>query len=236
MNGKKVLLIDDDIDFLKLTQRIFERVGAQVFTAKDGVEGINSVLNHQPNLIMLDIMMPGQDGFQVCKLIRKLSNTPLVMVSALDQDQLMMQGLEAGADDFITKPISPDILIARVEAVLRRSERDDGYQPVNIYDDGHLRVEIDKHRVHVGNQPVNLTPVEFRLLAYLVSNAGKAMTFKQILFNVWGSEYQGSDEYVHVYISHLRGKIEEKTRSPRYLHTIHGIGYLFEAQENTASS
>jgi len=230
MIGKKILLIDDDTDFLTLTSQIFKNAGAQVITSLEGNEGISKALTHQPDLIVLDIMMPGKDGFQICQTIRQFSNTPLIMLSALDRDQLMLQGLEAGADDFLTKPFNPDILLARANAVLRRSEQNNGQREKINYDDGRLKVDIEKHRVTLKDNLIKLTPVEFRLLAYLVSNPGKVLSFEQILDNVWGSDYQGNDDYVHVYISHLRNKIEKDTKSPRYILTVHGVGYIFEKQ------
>lgn len=232
MIARKVLLIDDDIDFLRLTQHIFEGAGAQVLVAKDGMEGISSILSYQPDLIILDIMMPGKDGFQVCRIIRQITDTPLIMLSALDQDQLMLQGLGAGADDFLTKPVSPDILLAHARAVMRRGEQGNDYRAAYRYDDGRLTIDIEKQHVQIGGKRIKLTPVEFRLLEYLLSNAGKVLSFEQILLNVWGSEYQGSDEYVHVYISHLRSKIEEDTKSPHYIQSVRGVGYIFEKQDN----
>jgi two-component system alkaline phosphatase synthesis response regulator PhoP len=236
MIDKKILLVDDDTDFLEFASRFFEESGAQVITARDGMEGISKVLSDQPDLVILDIMMPGKDGFQVCQIIRQISNSPLIMLSSLDQDQLMVQGLEAGADDFLTKPISPEILLARVMAVMRRGEQSNGYKPEFNYNDGCLKIDYEKHRVLINDEQVKLTPVEFRLLVYLTRNAGKVLSFEQILANVWGSEYQGNDDYVHVYVSHLRSKIEEETKSPRYILSVHGVGYIFEKQDSATFS
>lgn len=236
MFGKKVLLIDGDKDFLLLISSIFNDEGAQVFTACDGIQGMSHVLTHQPDLIILDMMMPEQKGLQVCKLIRQVSSTPLIMLSTLDQDQLMLQGLEAGADDFLTKPVNPEVLLARAMAVMRRNGQGNDRQGIYDFDDGHLKININKQRVLIRNRMVKLTPVEFRLLVYLVSNPSKVLTFEQILFHVWGSEYLNSREYVHLYISNLRSKIEDDTRSPRYIHSVHGVGYFFESQKPAPSS
>jgi DNA-binding response OmpR family regulator len=230
MLGKKILLIDDDADFLKLTSLIFKESGAQAFTARDGLDGMSKLFTLRPDLIILDIMMPDVDGFQICERIRQFSNTPLIMLSALGQDQLMLQGLEAGADDFLSKPINPEILLARAKAVMRRWELNNGYPDILIYDDGRLEIDIEKHRVHLDGKQVKLTPVEFRLLAYLVGNEGRLLSFEQILEKVWGSEFKGNDEYVHVYVSHLRSKIERDPKRPRYILSIHGVGYIFEGQ------
>lgn len=230
MIGKTVLLIDDDSDFLKLTGMIFRESGAQVIETPNGLEGMGKLFTHRPDLIILDAMMPGVDGFQICQRIRQFSNTPLIMLSALDQEQLMLQGLEAGADDFLSKPVNPEILLARARAVMRRSDQNNGYQEGYNYDDGRLEIDIEKHRVLVGGKEVKLTAVEFRLLAFLATNEGRVLSYKQILFNVWGAEYKGKYGYVHVYISHLRSKIEQDPRNPRYIRSIHGVGYIFEKQ------
>lgn len=236
MIGKKILLIDDDPDFLKLTSLIFKESGAQAITARDGLEGMGKLFTQRPDLIILDVMMPGIDGFQICQRIRQYSNTPLIMLTALDHDDHMLKGLEAGADDFLSKPVNREILLARAKAVIRRGEQINGYQEVFNYADGHLEVDIEKHRVLVDREQVKLTPVEFRLLAYLVSNAGRVLSFEQILDNVWGSEYKGNDDYVHVYVSHLRGKIEPDSKNPRYILSIHGVGYIFEKQDFAETS
>jgi DNA-binding response OmpR family regulator len=175
-------------------------------------------------------MMPGIDGFQICQKIRQFSNTPLIMLSVLDQDELMLKGLEAGADDFLSKPVNPEILLARARAVIRRGRQYKALQEVHNYSDGHLEVDIEKHRVLIDGKQVKLTSVEFRLLAYLVGKAGRVLSFEQILFSVWGSEYKGNDDYVHVYVSHLRSKIEPDPKNPRYILSIHGVGYIFERQ------
>jgi DNA-binding response OmpR family regulator len=230
MFGKKILLIDDDPDFLKLTSLIFKDSGALPLTARDGLEGMGKLFTQRPDLIILDVMMPGIDGFQICERIRQYSNTPLIMLTALDHDEHMLKGLEAGADDFLSKPVNREILLARAKAVIRRSEQNNGYQDVFNYDDGRLQVDIEKHRVQVRGQQVKLTPVEFRLLAYLATNAGRVLPFEKILNNVWGNEYKGNDDYVHVYVSHLRSKIEQDPKNPRYILSIHGVGYIFEKQ------
>lgn len=236
MIGKTILLIDDDTDFLKLTSLIFKESGAQVIETPSGLEGMGKLFMHRPDLIILDAMMPGIDGFQICQRIRQFSNTPLIMLSALDQDQLMLRGLEAGADDFLSKPINPDILLARARAVMRRSDQQNRPQEVLNYNDGRLEINVEKHRVQVGGKEVKLTPFEFRLLAFLAGNEGRVVSYEQILLNVWGGEYKGKYGYVHVYVSHLRSKIEKDSRSPRYIRSIHGVGYIFDKAEPSGRS
>lgn len=231
MIDKKVLLIDDDADLLQLAGLIFKKAGAQIFTARDGLEGMSKLFGHQPNLIVLDVMMPGINGFEVCGRIRQISAAPIIMLTALNHEQEMLRGLEAGADDFLSKPFNADILLARAKTVLRRSEQINAQNHAVEYNDGYLNIDFERRHILIKGKRIKLTPIEFRLLVHLTRNTGKVLTFQQILTNVWGSAYQGSVDYVHVYISHLRNKIEENTRSPRYIQTVHGVGYIFEKQE-----
>ena len=231
MNGKTVLIIDDDTDLLRLASHIFQREGAQTVTAYSEMEGISKLFTHHPDLIILDVILPQSNGFEICRKIRQVSDVPLIMLTALNKEQEMLQGLEAGADDFLSKPFNPDILIARARAVLRRSEHQNGKATTFKYNDGHLSIDIENHHVLIKGKRIKLTRVEFRLLVYLARNAGKVLTSNQILSAVWGDEYRGNMEYVHVYISHLRRKLEENTKSQRYFLTVHGVGYIFESQE-----
>ncbi len=237
MVSKKVLIIDDDEGLVQLVSMIFKKDGAQVLTAADGLDGIGKFFLHYPDLTVLDVMMPGNTGFDVCQRIRQVSDAPVIMLTALNKEQEMLQGLAAGADDFLSKPFNPEILLARARTVLRRTQRSNGHDGHNenatpfSYNDGYLSIDIERHEVLIHGKRIKLTPIEFRLLVYLSRNGGKLLTFEKILSNVWGNEYQGSMEHVHVYISHLRRKIEEDTKNPRYIMTVHGIGYIFEKQE-----
>jgi two-component system, OmpR family, alkaline phosphatase synthesis response regulator PhoP len=249
-----VLIVDDDADLLQLASLIFKKAGAQVITANDGLDGISKFFTCHPDLIILDVMMPGNSGFEICQRIRQVSEAPLIFLTALNQEHEMLRGLAAGADDFLSKPFNPDILLARARAVLRRTQRSNtnngsngqsgthGYKAHHrsnpngrtdsfSYNDGYLSIDIERHEVLIHGKRIKLTPVEFRLLVYLARNAGKLLTFDKLIINVWGNEYLGSMEHVHVYISHLRRKIEEDARQPRYIITVHGVGYIFEKQE-----
>ena len=247
-----VLIIDDDADLLQLASLIFKKAGARVITANDGLEGLSKFFTHQPDLVILDVMMPGNSGFDICQRIRQVSDTPLIMLTALNQEQQMLQGLAVGADDFLSKPFNPEILLARARNILRRMQSANESQTSNghkngssdprgresngksaefSYNDGYLSIDIERHEVSIHGQRIKLTPVEFRLLVYLARNAGKLLTFEKILLNVWGNGYLGSMEHVHVYISHLRRKVEEDNKHPRYIITVHGMGYIFEKQE-----
>lgn len=238
MLDRKVLIIDDDAGLLQLVSLIFKKAGAEVITASDGLDGISKFFLHHPDLIILDVMMPGNNGFDVCQRIRQVSDEPLIMLTALNQEADMLKGLAAGADDFLSKPFNPEILLARARTVLRRShhlemndgsDRDAGDSGSSFtFNDGYLSISIERHEVMIHGKRIKLTPVEFRLLAYLARNGGKLLTFEKILANVWGNAYQGSLEHVHVYVSHLRRKIEGDPKNPRYIKTVHGMGYIFE--------
>ena len=228
MKNKKVLIIDDDAGFPYLASLLFKKEGANTFTARGGLEGISKLFTHRPDLTILDVMMPDLNGFEVCKRIRQISDTPIIMLTALNNEEEMLRGLQAGADDFLSKPFNPVILLARAKMVLRRAEPVLPEKDFRNFDDGRLRIEVERRHVLINGNRMKLTPTEFRLLIYLARNAGKVLTFEQILVNVWGNQYRGNLDYVHVYISHLRNKIEENPKRPRYILTIHGIGYMFE--------
>jgi DNA-binding response OmpR family regulator len=231
MNGKTILIIDDDADLLYLASHIFQAAGARAITASSEMEGMSKLFTYHPDLIIQDVVLPQANGFEICRRIRQVSDVPVIMLTALNTEQDMLQGLDAGADDFLSKPFNSDILIARAKAVLRRSVHQDGMAKAFKYNDGNLSIDIENHHVLVNEELIKLTPVEFRLLVYLARNAGKVLTFNQILSDVWGEEYQGSMEYVHIYISHLRKKLGENTRNPNYFLTVRGVGYIFESQE-----
>ena len=236
MIGKKILIIDDDTDLLQLTSRIFKRAGAQVLTAQDSSEGVGKFLTYRPNLILLDVMMPGVNGFEICQKIRQVSDVPIIMLTALNHEQNLLQGLEVGADEFLSKPFSGEILLARAKTLLRRIGNGNGYPPTFKYNDGRLEIDAERHQILINGKQIKLTPTEFRLLVYLERHAGRALTYGQILDNVWGEEYRGSVDFVHVYISNLRSKIEENPKKPRYILSLHGVGYIFERQDTAPGS
>ena len=230
MIDKTVLLIDDDSDLLALSSHIFKSAGAQVITACDGWEGLGKFLTQRPDLILLDIMMPGINGLDVCKKIRQISNIPLIILTALHDEQNMIQALELGADDFLSKPFTAQILLARVNALLRRDQQQSKSSAVFRYSDDYLTIDDERHQILINGKKVKLSPTEFRLLIYLEKNAGRVLTYDQLLINVWGDKYRGNPDIVHVYISTLRSKIEEKPKSPHYIQSVHGVGYIFERQ------
>lgn len=231
MNGKKILIIDDDVNLGQTIKLTFARAGAEVFTAVDGRDGLRQFYENRPDLVILDVRMPDINGWETCRQIRLLSNVPIIMLTTLDNDEDVIRGLDHGADDFVTKPFSRDVLLARARAVLRRSELLAEPEDQFGYNDGYLVIDLRKHRVQVNNQAIQLSSTEFRLLTYLLQNAGQVLTYQNILDKVWGWEYQDSIDYVHVYISHLRRKIEADPRNPKYLLTERGTGYRFEKRK-----
>jgi two-component system KDP operon response regulator KdpE len=230
MQGRCILVIDDDPSLRSVVQLVFSRAGCQVHTAADGHEGLRQFADQRPDLVILDLMMPEMDGWEVCRRIRLLSDVPIIILSVLEREEHIIRGLDCGADDYVTKPFSPNVLLARARATLRRAEPAPTPDTPLIYSDGHLTIDLDKRQVLVRGEPVRLRATEYRLLAYLLENAERVLTFAQILDKVWGHEYQDSVNYVHVYISHLRGKLEKDPKRPRYLLNVRGVGYWFEKQ------
>ena len=230
MQSKKILVIDDDVNLGQAIKLTFVRAGSEVFTAVDGRDGLRQFYEHRPDLVILDVRMPDIDGWETCRQIRLLSNVPVIMLTTMDKDQDVLRGFDYGADDFVTKPFSRDVLLARARAVLRRVELLSEGDDHSIYNDEYLNIDLHKRRVLVNGEQIQLTATEFRLLSYLMKNAGQILTYQNILDKVWGWEYQDSIDYVHVYISHLRRKLEADPRSPHYVITERGIGYRFERQ------
>lgn len=231
MHEKKILVIDDDMNLGQAIKMTFARAGAEVFTAVDGRDGLRQFYEHRPDLVILDVRMPDIDGWETCRQIRLLSNIPIIMLTTMDKDEDVLRGFDYGADDFVTKPFSREVLLARARAVLRRVELLNEADTQSLYSDGYLSIDLRKRRILVNGESIQLTATEFRLLAYLLHNAGQILTYQNILDKVWGWEYQDSIDYVHVYISHLRRKLEVDPRSPKYVLTERGVGYRFERQD-----
>lgn len=230
LQTKRILIVEDDKNLRHLLTKVISREGAEVYAAADGDEGLRRFFEHRPDLVLLDIMMPGQDGWAVYNQIRRLADTPIIFLTALGNEDDIVKGLDRGAVDYITKPFSTPVLLARVRAALRQTTKRPIANNSTVYDDGYLTIDLDQHQVRVRKEPVKLTSTEFRLLAYLFENAGRMLSFKQILRNVWGDGYQSNIEYIHAYVWRLRNKLEEDPANPIYLLTEHGLGYRFEKQ------
>ena len=230
LDAKRVLVIDDDPNLRQLLERIFSQGGAQVCVASGGGEGLRQFYLQRPDLVVLDVMLPDMDGWEVCRRIRQLSNVPIMFLSALGGERDIVRGLDLGAVDYVVKPFSPQVLLARARASLRQAELASGAGKPPTYQDDYLTIDLERRQVWVHGEPVKLTATEYRLLAYLVQNAGLVLTFEQILEQVWGWEYRESVDYVHVYTWHLRQKLEVDPRHPRYVLTEHGACYRFQKE------
>jgi two-component system KDP operon response regulator KdpE len=231
VTGKKVLIIDDDATFRNLVEQVLTQKGYQVLEASSGREGLRLIFDQRPDLVLLDVVIPGIDGWQVCTRIREISDVPIIMITGRHKsEEDIVRGLDYGADDYLTKPVRSKELVARVQAILRRAELpslQDIRQGI-IYSDDFLTVDITERKVTVDGKRVKLTPREFRLFTLLVENAGRILTHKQLLEKVWGWEYTDDVDYVRIYISHLRQKIEPHPSLPKYIITESGVGYYFQ--------
>jgi len=227
MSGENILVVDDEEHIVELIKFNLEKNGYKVITATNGIEALKLVREEAPQLLLLDLMLPGMDGYDVCKEIRKdnsISSTPIVMLSAKGEELDKILGLELGADDYITKPFSVRELLARVKAVLRRTT-------VQIieksYKFGNIILDFEKHEVVKDGEKVELTLKEFELLEMLIKNKGRVITRNFLLDEIWGYEYVGETRTVDVHIRHLRQKIEADDKNPKYIETVRGIGYRF---------
>ncbi|MBC6934205.1 MAG: DNA-binding response regulator [Chloroflexi bacterium] len=225
----KVLIVDDEQAIRDALGRKLRRENFEVVACSDGLEGLRAFHAERPDLVILDIVMPGSmDGLTVCRRIREVADTPIMMLSAQAiTEEDIIQGLNAGADEYLIKPVRLNEFVARVNALLRRSqvtvaEAEQGYS------DGYLSIDLHRRHVHVNNRKVHLTPTEFKLLAVLMENAGRVVTQRDLLEQVWGREYIDDVYYPRVYISQLRRKVEPDPANPIYILTEHRIGYRFE--------
>ncbi|MBA7477755.1 KDP operon transcriptional regulatory protein KdpE [subsurface metagenome] len=228
--GKKILVIDDDPGLVRLVDQVLTQQGFEVLKAGNGQEGLRLLFTEKPDLVLLDVVMPRMDGWQTCQRIREISDVPIVILTGERKaEDDIVRGLDYGADEYLLKPVGNRELVARVRAVLRRTElpsTPDAHKEIT-YADGFLTVDITERKVMVNGERVKLTPREFRLFALLVENAGRIITHKQVLEKVWGWEYTDDLDYVRIYISHLRQKIEPDPTLPRYIVTEPGVGYCF---------
>jgi two-component system alkaline phosphatase synthesis response regulator PhoP len=234
--SKKILVVDDEQSIVTLLQYNLKQAGYDVITANDGEQAIELVKAEDPNLIVLDLMLPKKDGMEVCKELRSLHiEVPIIMLTAKDDEIDKVLGLELGADDYMTKPFSPREVVARAKAVLRRTESVpvlpngtvEALQETSFVF-GPLKVYPDRHEALLNGNPLDFTPKEFELLVYLLENKNRVLTRDQLLSAVWNYDFAGDTRIVDVHISHLREKIEENSRKPVYIKTIRGLGYKFE--------
>lgn len=224
-----ILVIDDDPDLRLMLKAQLERKTYRVVLASSGRDGLQKAYQARPDLIILDIMMPGMDGWEVCQRLRELSSVPIIMLTARNMKGDVVKGLESGADDYLTKPFGGAELDARIQAVLRRSGNSNGMgrSRSSFYSNGYLTIDFDRRIVRVRGETVDLTPTEFKLLSCLVRNEGRVLPHRYLLTEVWGPEYADEVDYVKLYIRYLRLKIEEDPREPVYIQTEWGVGYRF---------
>ena len=222
-----ILIVEDEPSIVMLLQYNIEKAGFLTEVANDGEEAVKKVSQVEYDLIVLDLMLPKMNGIEVCKKIRKSKNqVPILMLTAKDQEENKVLGLQIGADDYLTKPFSPRDLIARIQAILRRTNLSDTSD--NLLELGDIKINLDEHSVSFQGEKLELTRKQFELLIYLIKHENKILSREQLLNAVWDFDFVGDTRMVDVHISHLREKIEKDSKNPEYIKTIHGFGYKME--------
>jgi len=222
MSGKKVLVVDDDVKTVDLVKLYLMRDGYHVLTAYDGIEALRLARESRPDLVVLDLMLPDIDGLEVCRILRHESDVPIIMLTARSTDQDKLTGLGLGADDYVTKPFSPEELAARVQAVLRRLPGERGPEEIRS---GELSMNFTKHEAWFAGRPLDLTSVEFKLLGVLAREPGKVFSRTSLIEEALGYDFEGFDRTIDVHILNLRRKLELDPSHPRYIKTVYGVGY-----------
>jgi DNA-binding response OmpR family regulator len=232
----KILVVDDDPQILDaLTVGIqLQWQDSEVIAASDGEKGLAAFYEHDPEFVVLDVSMPRQNGFEVLREIRRVSDVPVIMLTARGEEMDQVRGLELGADDYVVKPFGHLALLARMKAVLRRAELPQPAQALPDFVAGDLAVNFQNHDVTVGGESVKLTPVEYKLLYHLVRNAGRLMPHAALLDRVWGADYGATTDHLKVYVSRLRAKLEPDPNGPHYISTERGLGYRFVRPQSSA--
>ncbi len=226
----KILVADDEAQLLRLVSRNLQLDGYETVTASDGAEALALCEAMAPDLVLLDVMMPKMDGFTVCQRVREFSSVPIIIMTARGQDDDKIRGLDLGADDYLTKPFNVDELLARVRAVLRRTQYSTSTGGLTSTTEiGDLAVDYAQHQVTMHGHEVALTPIEYRMVAYLAQNAGRVLTQDQLLEHVWGPDYVGETHMLQVNVNRLRRKLEPDPARPLYILTKVGVGYLLPA-------
>jgi len=227
LKDKLILVVDDEARMINFMRMNLELEGCRVISAPNGREALDKAREEMPDVVLLDIMMPGMDGFETLRRLRLFSQVPVLILTAKDDEEDRIKGLELGADDYIGKPFSHRELVSRIRAVLRRHYAPAPTPQTTVKVDDRLTIDFARREVLVDGERVNLRPTEYRLLYHLVQNAGYVMTHEQLLTRVWGPEYRDETHYLRLYITYLRQKIEEDPAHPKYILTERGIGYRF---------
>jgi DNA-binding response OmpR family regulator len=225
--GMRVLVVDDESRMINFIRMNLELEGFQVIEAGNGLEALDMLRRHIPDLIILDVMMPQLDGFETLRMLREFSNVPVIMLTAKGEEEDKVRGLELGADDYITKPFGAREMVSRAKAVLRRINSVAEPSEAVLQIDPRLAVDFNKREVIVVGEHIKLRPTEYRLLYHLIENAGWTVPHEQLLAKVWGYEYRDETHYVRLYVNYLREKVEEDPSNPKYILTERGIGYRF---------
>ncbi len=226
-----ILIVDDEPHIRDIVRLNLEIEHYRVLEASNGLEALEELREHLPDLVVLDVMMPEMDGFETLKAIREVSNVPVIMLTVRQSEQDRIRGLDLGADDYVAKPFSPRELLSRIRALLRRSLMPSPTRKTEIVVDPDLRIDFARHEVIVRGKKVELRPTEYRLLYHLVNNAGRLLTHETLLSKVWGREYRDEAHYLRLYITYLRQKIEKDPAHPKYILTERGLGYRFRELE-----
>jgi DNA-binding response OmpR family regulator len=227
--GSRILVVDDEVQIVRVLRGYLEKAGFTVLTAHDGEEALRIARQESPDLVILDLMLPGIDGLDACRMLRKESNVPIIMLTARVEETDRIIGLEVGADDYVTKPFSPREIVARVRAVLRRTRGAEmAPEDDEILEMGNLRLDIARHSLMIGERMVELTPSEFEILRAMMRAPARVFTRVQLLEAAQGVAYEGYERTIDTHIKNLRQKIETEPRRPQYLHTVHGVGYKMQ--------
>jgi DNA-binding response OmpR family regulator len=233
LNQYKVLIVDDEIGILNFLKSKLKADGYNVITAGDGVEAIDKVHAHMPDLIVLDIVMPRMGGLAFLKELRLFSKVPVIILSAKDADDDKIEGLRLGADDYLTKPFSPRELVARIEAVRRRVSSSNMDQTLETFVCGDILIDFGHHRVKVKGKEIYLTRIEWLLLSELVQNANRVISYEELLSRIWGPDYRSDTQILRTWISRLRNKLEENSGYPKVIETVPKLGYIFKQVSST---
>jgi DNA-binding response OmpR family regulator len=228
---QSVLVVEDDKSVSQLIRLYMAQAGYQVLSADTGLDGLDIALNGNPDIVLLDLNLPGMDGIEVCSNIRKSSAVPIIMVTARVEEDDRLLGLDLGADDYVSKPFSPRELVARVNAVLRRTQRDAEKREstTEAVAAGSINVDLDRRAASVDGSEIDLTPTEFRLLTYFIEASGRTVSREQIIENVFGYDFNGYDRTVDTHVSNLRKKLEAAEPEVKHLKTMYGVGYRFDS-------
>lgn len=225
--NKKILIIEDDNKIINFMSMALKAKGYSIVTARNGNDGILFFCTESPDIILLDLGLPDIDGIEIINQVRNVSNIPIIIVSAREQESDKITALDAGANDYLTKPFSMGELLARIRVMERLIERDSSHSTENVFKFDYLTVDVEKHRVYSDDNEVHLTPIEFKLLVLLITNRGKVITHSQISKEVWGYGETGDSKSIRVFMASLRRKIEKDSSNPRFILTEIGVGYRF---------